>query len=169
MFSLVLMNAASELLETYRKKGLKIATAESCTGGLVAALLTEIAGSSDVFERGFITYSNEAKRQQLGVAGNLIEDYGAVSDIVAGAMAHGALNHSSADITVAITGIAGPGGATEHKPVGLVYIAVAPRNMDVMVEECHFSGDRTQVRLQAVAKAIAMLDDVSKISFVSFA
>ena len=168
MFDAALITDAEKTLALYRGKGLKLATAESCTGGLIAGVLTEIAGSSDVYDRGFITYSNEAKRQQLGVAGNLIDDYGAVSDIVAAAMAHGALNHSSADVSVAVTGIAGPGGATEDKPVGLVYIAVAPRNMDVMVEECHFSGDRTQVRLQAVAKALEMLQTIANSSFVSF-
>ena len=169
MFSLALLNEAEELLALLRGKGLKLATAESCTGGLISALLTEIPGSSDVYDRGFITYSNEAKRQQLGIAGNLLEDFGAVSDIVAGAMAHGALTHSSAELSVAVTGIAGPGGGSDFKPVGLVYIAVAPKNKDVQVEECLFQGDRNAIRMQAVEKALAMLRTAASSSFVSVA
>ncbi len=117
-FELDLVETASTLLDVCRRAGLTIATAESCTGGLVAALLTEIPGSSDVFDRGFVTYSNAAKQDLLGVPGDLLADFGAVSEPVARAMAEGALNFSSAKISIAITGVAGPGGGTALKPVG---------------------------------------------------
>ena len=110
-----------------RTRGLNLATAESCTGGLVAAALTEIAGSSDVVDRGFVTYSNEAKQAMLGVPTATLKRYGAVSAQTAAAMAAGALKNSPADVAVAITGIAGPGGGTKQKPVGLVHFAAAPR------------------------------------------
>src|ERR1700704_3533938 len=120
-----LVERARALLDLCRTKGLKIATAESCTGGLIAALLTEIAGSSDVFERGFVTYSNEAKEAMLGIAPALIRQHGAVSECVARAMAEGAIRNSAAQVAVAVTGIAGPGGGSDEKPVGLVHIAAA--------------------------------------------
>src|SRR5712675_2323157 len=122
-----LTEQARALLELCRRKGLKLAAAESCTGGLLAATLTEIPGSSDVFERGFVTYSNEAKETMLGVAPRTLAMHGAVSRETAEAMARGALAHAPVDLAAAITGIAGPGGAVPGKPVGLVHLAVASR------------------------------------------
>ena len=124
--------AATAVLEVCRARGLKVATAESCTGGLVAGALTEIAGSSDVVDRGFVTYSNEAKQQMLGVSANVLREHGAVSRQTAEAMARGALGKAKADLVVAITGIAGPGGGNADRPVGLVHIAVA----HLAVAEC---------------------------------
>jgi nicotinamide-nucleotide amidase len=157
MFSAELKAEASALLDSARTKKLMIATAESCTGGLISALLTEIAGSSDVFERGFVTYSNAAKTRQLGVAAGLIQAFGAVSAPVARAMAEGALRESDAHITVAVTGVAGPGGTIE-KPAGLVHLACATRGVDVRSLECRL-GDigRSAVRLATVIEAISLL------------
>ncbi len=152
-FTSDLLRQAEAVLAAARAKGMKIATAESCTGGLIAGLLTEIAGSSDVFERGFVTYSNDAKMELLGVPEGLLAAHGAVSAEVALAMADGALRHSRADIAVAVTGIAGPGGGSAHKPVGLVYIAVPG-----MVEEHRFGAiGRDAVRLATVGAALALL------------
>jgi nicotinamide-nucleotide amidase len=148
---------AAALLDAYRTAGLRIVTAESCTGGLVAGALTDIAGSSDVVECGFIAYSNAAKTQMLDVAPGLIQGHGAVSAQVATAMAAGALAHSAADVAVAVTGIAGPGGGTPAKPVGLVYIAAQRRGRPPAVERHHFSGDRHAVRIAAVAAALDLL------------
>src|SRR5215470_6594765 len=125
MFPSDLLQLSSSLLDRMRSANLKVATAESCTGGLVAGVLTEIAGSSDVLERGFVTYSNEAKMELLGVPEAMLAEHGAVSEPVARAMAEGALAHSHADIAVAVTGVAGPGGGSAAKPVGLVHIATA--------------------------------------------
>lgn len=142
--------------------GRKIALAESCTGGLVAAALTEVAGSSAVVERGFVTYSNEAKREQLGVPTDIIDTFGAVSIACAWAMAQGALRHSHADIAVSISGIAGPDGGSEHKPVGTVVFARAIRDSteadDCDAEEKRFTGlSRAGVRLQATLCALELL------------
>jgi nicotinamide-nucleotide amidase len=158
MFTPDLIALASEVLAKARAQGLKIATAESCTGGLIAGLLTEIPGSSDVFERGFVTYSNDAKRELLGVPEDLLRARGAVSAQVAEAMAQGALKHSAADAAVAVTGIAGPGGGTRDKPVGLVFIAVA-RGGEVRMEEHRF-GDpgRSEIRLRTAEAALHLLD-----------
>jgi len=166
MFSADLLSDAEKLLAEARARGLKIATAESCTGGLIAGLLTEIAGSSDVVERGFVTYSNQAKVEMLGVDKDLILQHGAVSGAVADAMALGALRHSSADIAVAVTGIAGPGGGSAEKPVGLVWVSVAKRS-DLAADDWDRSGQtvkclfgdigRTQVRLAAVETALDVL------------
>ena len=120
--------AAKRVLDSFRARGLKVATAESCTGGLVAAALTEIAGSSDVVDCGFVTYSNAAKQAMLGVPEATLKRHGAVSVETAAAMAAGALKNSQADVAVAITGIAGPGGGTAEKPVGLVHFAAASRD-----------------------------------------
>jgi nicotinamide-nucleotide amidase len=160
MFADALLADACDLLEKARAKRLHIVTAESCTGGLIAGLLTEIPGSSDVVERGFITYSNEAKEELLDVPHEFIEAFGAVSEQVARAMAEGALEHARAERSVAVTGIAGPGGGTAQKPVGLVYIAVARPEGDVMTREYRF-GDvgRDKVRLAAVEKALKLLRD----------
>jgi PncC family amidohydrolase len=156
MFSSTLIKQADTLLVQCKKRKLKIATAESCTGGLLSALLTEISGASQVFDRGFITYSNAAKIKSLGVSPTLIQKHGAVSKEAAAAMAKGALKNSAADIAVAITGIAGPGGGTKQKPVGLVYIAVATRK-DVHVEKNNFKGTRIKIRLDAVKTALKII------------
>ena len=144
-------------------RGWRIATAESCTGGLVAGAITRIAGSSDWFERGFVTYSNEAKLEMLGVPRELLERHGAVSEPVAVAMANGALRASRADCAVSITGIAGPGGGTPAKPVGMVCIGWAARTGVERVRTFQFEGDRAGVRNASVAAALTglgqLLDD----------
>ena len=147
----------ASLLEAYRRCGLQVATAESCTGGLIAANLTEIAGSSDVVERGFVTYSNEAKIELLGVPAELIDRHGAVSAEVAEAMATGALAHSRADVAVSATGIAGPGGATSSKPVGLVFLGIARRGGRSTSERRVFPGSRADVRRASVDVALSLL------------
>jgi nicotinamide-nucleotide amidase len=154
-----LLGRAAALLDAYRQSGLKIATAESCTGGLVAALLTEISGSSAVVERGFVTYSNEAKIELIGVPGNLIASHGAVSEPVARAMAEGALAHSRADVAVGITGVAGPTGGTATKPVGLVHFGLALRGAPTVHLERRY-GDlgRENVRRRAVEDALSLLE-----------
>ena len=153
-----LLAEARALLDLCRTKKLTIATAESCTGGLVAATLTEIAGSSDVLERGFVTYSNAAKTAMLGVPADVIARFGAVSRETAEAMAQGALAHSPADLAVSITGIAGPGGGSPGKPVGLVHFAAAARGGPLAHHEARF-GDigRAQVRNVSVKQALDML------------
>lgn len=160
-----LVEAARKVVEASRAAGLRLAVAESCTGGLVAAALTEIPGSSDVLEAGFVTYANEAKTALLGVSEDLIETFGAVSIAVAWAMAHGALMRSSADTAVAITGIAGPNGGSEKKPVGTVIFARARRGADPgeMVADTKHFGDlgRGGVRLQAALCALELLMPVS--------
>jgi len=157
-FPAALLSQAEALLAAYRRAGLTIATAESCTGGLVAGCLTEIAGSSDVFECGFVTYSNTAKTGLLGVPATLISERGAVSAEVAEAMARGALERSRADAAVALTGVAGPGGGTSEKPVGLVHIGAIRRGGVAQARREVFAGDRTRVRLDSVAAALEMLD-----------
>lgn len=158
LFDDKLFDLAGRLIALYRDRGLMLATAESCTGGLVAALLTEIAGSSAVVERGFVTYSNEAKVDLLGVTPTLLTAHGAVSAEVAAAMAQGALAHSPADVAVAITGIAGPGGGTPEKPVGLVHFATAVRTGGVITRERRF-GDlgRAGIRRASVLMALELL------------
>lgn len=148
---------SAALLAAYRSKGLKLATAESCTGGLIAANLTAIAGSSDVVERGFVTYSNEAKMELLGVPKATLDSHGAVSAETARAMAAGALANSHADVAVSVTGVAGPGGATETKPVGLVHLGLARRGGQVRDEGHIFPGDRAAVREASVERALALL------------
>ena len=149
--------SAEAVLERHRRAGLKLATAESCTGGMIAAALTEIAGSSDVFERGFVTYSNAAKTELLGVPAALVAAKGAVSHEVAAAMAEGALAHSRADVAIAVTGIAGPGGGSAAKPVGLVYIGWARRGGAPSVERHVFPGDRAGIRAATVVRALSLL------------
>jgi nicotinamide-nucleotide amidase len=153
-----LIAQAAELLSACRAKGDLIATAESCTGGLVAATLTTVPGASDVFERGFVTYSNAAKSEMLGVPFWLIERHGAVSEDVALAMAGGALTHSRASLAVAVTGIAGPGSGTPEKPVGLVYFAVGRADGQMHHERVAF-GDlgRAEVRRRSVERALSLL------------
>jgi nicotinamide-nucleotide amidase len=159
MFPDAIRHTTTVLLERYRRAGLRLTTAESCTGGLVAAALTAIAGSSDVVERGFVTYTNEAKEQLLGVPRLALLSYGAVSEPVARAMAEGALRESLADVAVSVTGIAGPGGATSDKPVGLVHFGVARRGRETLSERHIFTGDRDSVRAAALDKALALLRD----------
>ena len=158
MFPPDLTLAATRLLADCRARGLKLATAESCTGGLIAGLLTEIAGSSDVVERGFVTYSNEAKSELVGVPAELIGRVGAVSEEVARAMAEGAVVQARVDIAVSVTGIAGPGGATRGKPVGLVHFACARAGKPTIHERREF-GDigRGSVRLRSVELALQLL------------
>jgi len=161
MFSPDLLARAETLLADARAKGLKITTAESCTGGLIAGLLTEIAGSSDVFERGFVTYSNQAKEEMLGVPAALLRQHGAVSEAVARMMAEGAIRNSTAQLSVAVTGIAGPGGGSDDKPVGLVHIAAARAGKATQHRECRF-GDigRSIVRLRSVEIALTLLNEL---------
>jgi nicotinamide-nucleotide amidase len=149
--------AVTALGMALRTRGWKLVTAESCTGGLIAAACTAVAGSSDWFERGFVTYSNEAKTESLGVPATLIEAHGAVSAEVARAMAEGALVHSHAQLAVAVTGIAGPSGATPGKPVGTVWLAVAQAGRAVQAELFNFGGDRAAVREQTVHQALQCL------------
>ncbi len=160
-FDTPILEAATALLERCRAKGLHIATAESCTGGLIAGALTEIAGSSDVVERGFVTYSNEAKQEMLAVPEAMIAAHGAVSAEVAEAMALGALARSGAALAVSATGIAGPGGATADKPVGLVYLGIARRGGHAKAERFVFAGDRAAVRQATVAEALRLLDEAA--------
>ncbi len=151
---------AEAVLDACRKAGLRLAVAESCTGGLITGCLTAVAGSSDVVERGFVVYTNEAKMELLGVPAALFEPQGApgaVSEEVARAMAEGALQHSNAQIGVAVTGIAGPGGGTEGKPVGLVHIACARDGAETLHESHVFDGGRDAVRMQSVAAALALV------------
>ena len=148
--------AAAALLDRFRARGWRIATAESCTGGLIAAALTHIPGSSDVVDRGFVTYSNEAKAEMLGVDPALIATHGAVSGPVAAAMAEGALARSHADVVVAVTGVAGPGGGSEAKPVGTVWFGWARRGDTARSQRLVFPGDRTAIREATVARALAL-------------
>ena len=159
MFPDPLPGRSAALVAICRSRGLKLATAESCTGGLVAALLTEVPGSSAVLDRGFVTYSNAAKAEMLGVPPDLIAAEGAVSEAVARAMAEGALRQAGVDIAVAITGVAGPGGGTVAKPVGLVHFACARRGGPTAAVACRF-GDigRSEVRLASVAQALDLVE-----------
>lgn len=160
MFPPELLKQATELLEKCKKRGAKLATAESCTGGLLSGLLTEIPGSSAVLDRGFVTYSNDAKTVMLGVPAVLIEAQGAVSIEVATAMAKGALARSKANYAVAITGVAGPDGASQAKPAGLVYIAVAQQSGQIKAEKFEFKGNRSSVRLASVQTALRLILEV---------
>lgn len=159
MFSAELTTHAERLIAEMRSRSLKLATAESCTGGLIAALFTEIAGASDVYERGFVTYSNAAKVGALNVDIEVLLRHGAVSREVGAAMAEGALRASAADIALGVTGIAGPAGGTEAKPVGLVYIGLAAPGRGAVCREFRF-GDigRSAIRLSTVTEALRMLD-----------
>jgi len=161
MFDAETLKLAERVIAANRASGLTVATAESCTGGLVAGALTEIVGASDVFERGFVTYSNEAKLGSLGVNLEILETFGAVSVAVAWAMAQGALKHSNADVAVAITGIAGPGGGSDLKPVGMVVFALARRGQDpdqiVADTKCFGDLGRSEIRRQAMLVALNLL------------
>ncbi|MES2099296.1 MAG: CinA family protein [Pseudomonadota bacterium] len=145
------------LAQALSERGLKLATAESCTGGLIAAACTAVAGSSDWFERGFVTYSNDAKTESLGVDAQLIAVHGAVSREVALAMAEGALAHSKAQLAVAVTGIAGPSGGSKAKPVGTVWLAIARTGEGAQAELLQLTGDRAAIREQTVQRALQRL------------
>ncbi len=166
MIGAPILEQAAALLTRLRGRGWMLATAESCTGGLIAAALTHVAGSSAVVDRGFVTYSNEAKTEMLDVPAALIAAHGAVSEPVAAAMAAGALLHSRANVAVAVTGIAGPGGGSPEKPVGLVWFACAVRGGAGSAPRSRtashvFPGDRAEVRARTVAMALAMLTEAS--------
>jgi nicotinamide-nucleotide amidase len=157
MFDHEIRDVAERVLTCCRGKKLKLVTAESCTGGLVAAALTAIAGSSDVVDRGFVTYSNEAKHEMLGVGWDTLEKHGAVSEPVARAMTRGALTHSMAEISVSVTGVAGPGGGSIEKPVGLVHFAAARPGFNLIAERHVFPGDRDAIRRLATITALNLL------------
>ena len=157
MFDPETLDLAEAVLATCRRRGWRVATAESCTGGLVAAALTAIPHSSDVFKRGFVAYSNDAKIDLLGVPQDMIAQHGAVSAEAAGAMARGAVARAGVDLSVSTTGIAGPGGGTPQKPVGLVYLGIATRDGGARVERRVFPGDRGEVRRAAMIEALEML------------
>lgn len=157
IFPQSLTDTAAETLKSCQDAGLMLAVAESCTGGMVAACLSSIAGASKVLERGFVTYTNRAKQDMLGVSPHLFTTVGAVSEDVARAMAEGALERSPADLSVSVTGIAGPGGATAEKPVGLVHMASARKGRATLHERHVFSGDRESVRRQATEAALRLL------------
>jgi nicotinamide-nucleotide amidase len=157
MFSPRLKALASATLDRLGATGRRCAMAESCTGGLAAALLTSIPGSSNMVDRGFVTYSNEAKMEMLGVPREIIETHGAVSAPCAEAMAKGALQRSGADVAVSITGIAGPGGGSEAKPVGLVFLAVATRDRTEVVEKRFGAQSRDAIREESVVAALEMI------------
>jgi nicotinamide-nucleotide amidase len=152
---------AEDLLREAKSRGFTIATAESCTGGLIAATLAAVPGASAALDRGFVTYSNDAKKEMLGVPAALLDDYGAVSRQVAMAMAAGALAHSPADLVVAVTGIAGPDGGTAEKPVGLVHIAVARRDGPTLHDEKRFGAiGRHEIQAETVAAAFDLIERV---------
>ncbi|HEX6841765.1 MAG TPA: CinA family protein [Stellaceae bacterium] len=152
-----LRSLATAVLEACRAKRLRLATAESCTGGMVAAALTDIAGSSDVVERGLVSYSNDAKSELLGIPPAIIQQHGAVSAEVAGAMATGSLTHAPVELAVGITGIAGPGGGSREKPVGLVWFGIAAKGAAAKTESHVFRGDRAAVRAAATRRALELL------------
>lgn len=158
LFDAELIAEATELLAVCKRRELLLATAESCTGGLLAGLLTEVPGCSSMFDRGFVTYSNEAKEAMLGVPASLIARHGAVSIEVARAMAEGALHHSRADVAIAVTGVAGPDGGTEEKPVGLVHLAAALTGAETLPGTCRFGPlNRTEIRLASTREALRLV------------
>jgi nicotinamide-nucleotide amidase len=161
MYPEVLYVMAEDLISTCQEKGLKLTLAESCTGGLLAGCITSVAGASHVFERSFVTYSNKSKGELLGVPAYVFMEHGAISAPCAIAMAEGALTHAKAELSAAITGIAGPGGGTNDKPVGLVFIACAREGFETVLERHQFSGDRERVRLQSVESALRLLNQVA--------
>lgn len=163
LFPADLEHMAQTIIADFSKRGLTIATAESCTGGLIAGLLTEIAGSSAVVDRGYVTYSNQAKMDMLGVPAITLDTFGAVSRETALAMAHGALYRSGASLSVAVTGIAGPGGGSAEKPVGLVHLAAMARTGNTLHKEMRF-GDlgRENIRLETIKTAVQMLSTLAQ-------
>jgi len=151
-----------ELSMILRAENMKIVTAESCTGGMISAAITALPGSSYIFDRGFVTYSDAAKIEALGVSHDILREHGAVSDEVARSMAAGALEYSEADIALSVTGIAGPGGGSDEKPVGLVYIGYSVHNGKTDAKECHFEGDRGSVRRQSCEEALKLAVNILK-------
>ena len=164
MFHLDTINTASFVLKICREQNLLIATAESCTGGLIAGCLTEVAGSSRVLDCGFVTYSNESKNSVLQVPLKMIDDYGAVSKEVACAMAEGALQKSRAHIAIACTGVAGPTGGTDAKPIGLVHIACVLKNNGISHKHYNFGGNRNTIRTSTVSAALKLIINKLKIT-----
>jgi len=163
MFSPEVLMLAETVLREARNRGWLLASAESCTGGLIASALTAIPGSSDVVERGFVVYSNRAKTELLDVPVEMISEYGAVSAEVARSMADGALANSAADVAVSCTGVAGPGGGTEAKPVGLVYLAVARTGAKTRDIECRFGAlSRDEIRIKTVVEALQLVLDATR-------
>ncbi len=146
-----------ELSKLLLDNEIKLVTAESCTGGMLSSAITARAGSSKIFDRGFVTYSNQSKEELLSVPKNIIDNYGAVSSQCAEFMVLGALSNSNADIAVSITGIAGPAGGTDNKPVGMVYISTGVRGKDPMITEYNFSGNRQEIRIDACKNALSLL------------
>jgi len=165
MFSTELLELTEEILNLCQEKKLRLASVESCTGGLIAACLTEVPGSSSMFDRGFITYSNESKNELVQVPINTIQEHGAVSPEVAEAMALGGLEKSQVDIVVSATGIAGPDGGSDEKPLGLVYIGVANRKTSAIRHiKNNFEGNRTEVRQSTVKKALRVfLEEINNV------
>ena len=160
LYSQDMLDLARDFLGAMRAKGWKFASAESCTGGLIAGLLTEIAGSSDVVDRGFVTYSNEAKTALVNVPADMIASYGAVSEEVVRAMAEGALRNSLADITVAVSGVAGPGGGTADKPVGRVHIAASSKTNRLHKRMDYGDLGRAEIRRRTVIDALALAQEL---------
>lgn len=154
------MKKIENILDDLKSKSLTVTTAESCTGGLIAGAITDISGSSSVFDRGFVTYSNQAKQEMLQVPAELIQQYGAVSEQCAASMAQGALKNSNADIAISVTGIAGPDGGSKEKPLGLVYIGVATKEK-TKTQKCNFEGNRAQIRQSTVNMAFDLLSDTA--------
>jgi len=160
MYSLEIQTLARLVIDDARERSLRVVTAESCTGGLVAGALCAIPGASDVFERGFVSYSNRAKQEMLGVSGDMIADLGAVSEPIARMMAEGALEHSHAHVSIAVTGVAGPDGGTPLKPVGTVHFATSRANQSVRHRMEHFDlTQRWDIQMAAVQTALEMLRD----------
>lgn len=157
LFPALMLEQAGEVVAICKRRGLTVATAESCTGGLISAILTEIPGASDVFTHGFITYANPAKIAMIDVSEATLASFGAVSEPVARTMAEGALRTAGASLAVGVTGIAGPGGGTPEKPVGLVHVACAAIHAPTIHKEYHFEGTRTCIRLKSVEAALALL------------
>ena len=157
MFSSKLIDLAEEVISACKNNSLQLATAESCTGGLIAGCLTSISGASDVLQYGYVTYTNQAKINLLGVSAGVLSEHGAVSELVSRTMADGAIRSGDANIAVSVTGIAGPGGGSDKKPVGLVHIAVARIDYETLHERHLFEGDRKAIRLQTIAAALQLL------------
>ncbi|MGN7438420.1 MAG: CinA family protein [Alcanivorax sp.] len=155
-------NLVDELSQLLSNAEVKLVTAESCTGGMVSTAITERAGSSKIFDRGYVTYSNQSKEELLGVPVTILNNYGAVSAQCADSMVLGALEKSNADVGLSITGIAGPDGGDNNKPVGLVYIGVVVTGREPVVTECHFQGDRAAIRRSACEKALTLLVETAR-------
>jgi nicotinamide-nucleotide amidase len=157
MFSSKLIDLAEDVISTCQNNNLQLATAESCTGGLIAGCLTAVSGASDVLHYGYVTYTNQAKINILGVSASILREHGAVSELVSRTMADGALKSCDANIAISVTGIAGPSGGSDKKPVGLVHIAVARTNYETLHERHLFEGDRQAIRQQTIAAALELL------------